>query len=236
MRLKFWQKTELVRPSAEEALAPLPQAFRLPLFSMYAGEPQQGTGGEKFPIDATTLISPEQGMWIYNLCRELKPKKTAEIGLAYGFSTIYILAALHENGAGLHFAIDPCQTSVFNDIGLCQPAKVGMSSAFRFIPERSVPAFVDLIRSGDFFEFIFIDGSHRFDDALVDFMLSAEVCLPGGCIVFDDMWMPPIQRAVSFVRANRADFAEIPTPIPNIAAFRKIAPKDPRAWDHYVEF
>jgi predicted O-methyltransferase YrrM len=174
-------------------------------------------------------------MWLYNLCRELKPKKTAEIGLAYGFSTLYILAALHESGSGAHFAIDPCQDA-FHEIGLSQPEKVGMSSAFRFIPERSVPAFVDLIRSGDFFEFIFIDGSHHFDDALVDFMLSAEVCLPGGCIVFDDMWMPAIQRAVSFVRTNRADFAEMPTPISNIAAFRKTAGKDTRGSSHYVEF
>jgi predicted O-methyltransferase YrrM len=236
MRLKFWKKAEFVHTNAEEALAPLPQVFRLALLSMYAGEPQQGTSGEKYPIDSKTLISPEQGMWIYDLCRELKPKKTAEIGLAYGFSTIYILAALHENGAGLHFAIDPCQSSDFHDIGLCQPAKVGMSSAFRFIPERSVPAFVDLIRSGDFFEFIFIDGSHHFDDALADFMLSSEVCLPGGCIVFDDMWLPAIQRAVSFVRTNRADFAEMPTPIPNIAAFRKIAKKDTRDSSHYVDF
>ncbi len=235
MRLKFWKKAEFVRPNAEVALAPLPEAFRLPLLSMYAGEPQRGTGGKTFAIDATTLISPDQGMWIYNLCRELKPKKTAEIGLAYGFSTLYILAALHENGGGIHFAVDPCQDA-FNEIGLCQPGKVGMSSAFRFIPERSVPAFVDLIRSGDFFEFIFIDGSHHFDDALADFMLSAEVCLPGGCILFDDMWLPAIQRAVSFVRTNRADFAEMSTPIPNIAAFRKIAKKDTRDSSHYIEF
>ncbi len=235
MRLKFWKNAEFVRPNAQEALAPLPEAFRLPLLSMYAGEPQLGTGGELFPIDSKTLISPEQGMWLYNLCRELKPKMTVEIGLAYGFSTIYILAALHENGGGVHFAIDPCQDA-FHDIGLSRPGKVGMSDAFRFIPQRSAPALVDLGRSGDYCEFIFIDGSHHFDDALLDFTLSAELCLSGGCIVLDDMWLPAIRKTVAFIRANRADFAEIETPISNIAAFRKIAKKDTRDSSHFVEF
>jgi hypothetical protein len=129
MRLRFWKKAVFVRPNAQTALAPLPEAFRSLLLSMYDGEPQSGSLGEMHTIDSTTLISPEEGMWIYDLCRELKPKKTAEIGLAYGFSTIYILAALHENGSGNHVAMDPCQ-SVFHDIGLCQPEKLRMSRAF----------------------------------------------------------------------------------------------------------
>jgi hypothetical protein len=82
---------------------------------------------------------------------------------------------------------------------------------------------------------IFIDGNHRFDDVLVDFTLSAELCPMGGCIVMDDMWMPSIRRAVAFIRSNRNDFEEIKTPVSNIAAFQRIC-ADGRQWHHYVEF
>lgn len=235
MKMKFWSKPVRSQiPHHEEVLAALPERFRLPLLSMYAGEPQLGTNGELFEPDRVTVVGPEEGMWIYNLCRQLKPEKTAEVGLAYGYSTIYILAALHANGFGSHIAIDPYQ-SYFHDIGVHQPEKVDMTAAFRWICEKSVPAIADLARSGEFFDFIFIDGSHRFDDALVDFTISAEVCAMDGHIILDDMWMPPIQRAVSFIRNNRKDFAEIQTPIANIAAFKRIA-KDARRWDHHVDF
>src|SRR5713226_7004912 len=47
--------------------------------------------------------------------------------------------------------------------------------------------------------------------------------------------MPSIQRCVSFLRGNRVDFTEIPTPIANIAVFRNFADAK-RAWNHFVPF
>ncbi len=234
MRLKLWKKPVYIPQEPEEVIASLPDQFRFSLLSMYAGEPQIGTDGGLYPLDPATRISPEEGMWIHDLCRQLKPKKTIEIGLAYGFSTIYILAALHENGIGSHIAIDPHQAA-YHEIGIRQPEKVNMAAAFSLMSQMSVPALVDLQRKGEHFEIIFIDGNHRFDDVLVDFMLSAEVCAIGGHIILDDMWMPAVQKAVSFARTNRNDFVEIPTPVANIAAFRKTG-EDTRSWDHYVDF
>ena len=229
MRLRFWNKPVYIPQKPEEVLASLPEQFRLPLLSMYAGEPQIGTNGELCPLDPATHISPEEGMWIHNLCRQLRPKKTVEIGLAYGFSTIYILAALHENGMGSHTAIDPHQPA-YHEIGLRHPEKLNMADAFSLIRQMSVPALVDLHRKDEHFEFIFIDGNHRFDDVLVDFILSSEVCAIGGHIILDDMWVPAVQKTVSFVRLNRKDFVEAQSPIANVAALRKIA-EDTRSWD-----
>jgi predicted O-methyltransferase YrrM len=201
---------------------------------MYAGNPQKGTNGELFAMDSISRISPQQGMWIYDLCRQLKPTKTVEIGLAYGFSTIYILAALHVNGSGSHVAVDPFQHS-YHDIGLSQPERVGMEQSFSHLSEKSVPAMADFSRRRELFEFIFVDGNHRFDDALVDFTLSAELCPLDGYVVLDDMWMPSIQRTESFIRRNRKDFVEVTTPIANLAAFRRIE-KDNRPWDYHIDF
>ena len=221
------------RPT-DEILSPLPQPFRSALLSMYNVEPQLGPDGERHPLDGHTLITPEQGMWLYGLCRGMKPKATLEIGLAYGFSTTYFLAAIHENGAGHHTAIDPLQSRLWDGIGRQGPQNLGMGASFRFMEAKSVPALAQLADWGETFEVIFIDGNHRFDDVLLDFTLSAGVCPMGGCIVLDDLWMSSIRRAVAFIRSNRQDFEELETPA-NIAAFRRIR-EDARPWHHFVDF
>jgi predicted O-methyltransferase YrrM len=232
----FYKKQQTVHlPSPDEILSPLPQPFRSALLSMYNGEPQLGFDGERHSLGGITRISPEQGMWLYNLCREAKPKTTLEIGLAYGFSTVYFLASIRENGVGHHVAVDPFESGWWLGIGMCHARSLGMSDSFRFIEQKPVSAFVHFADRGEMFEVIFIDGNHRFDGAFVDFTLSAELCPTGGCIILDDMWMPSIRRVVAFIRSNRKDFEEIKTPVSNIAAFRRIG-EDAREWQHYVEF
>ena len=215
-------------------LSSLPLPFRSALLSMYNGEPQLGSDGERHNLSKIARISPEQGMWLYNLCRETKPKSTLEIGLAYGFSTVYFLAAIHGNGFGRHTAIDPFQSG-YQGIGSRQPQTLGMVDSFLLMEERSFSALVRLAERKQMFEVIFIDGNHHFDNALVDFTLSAELCPMGGYIILDDMWMPSIRMAAAFIRSNRKDFDELKTPVRNIAAFRRIG-QDARSWRHYVEF
>jgi hypothetical protein len=75
---------------------------------MYLGELRSGNDGP-VELDKRTRISEPQGMWMFDVVRRLKPKRSLEIGLAYGFGTIYILAAIEETGAGHHLALDPFQ-------------------------------------------------------------------------------------------------------------------------------
>jgi predicted O-methyltransferase YrrM len=221
--------------STDEALSPLPQPFRSALLSMYNGEPQLGSDGNRHSLDAKTRISPAQGMWLYEFCRETKPTSILEIGLAYGYSTIYFLAAIRENGVGQHTAVDPFQNWKWGGIGSCQARSLGMSDSFRFLEQKAGSALTRLADRGERFEVIFIDGNHRFDDVLMDFTLSAELCPLEGCIILDDMWMPSIRHVVAFIGSNRKDFKQIKTAVTNVAAFLRIA-EDTRKWDHYVEF
>jgi predicted O-methyltransferase YrrM len=218
-----------------EIQLPLPEPFRSALLSMHRNEPQLGSDGQLHCMDGRTAIGPEQGLWLYSLCREMKPQSTLEIGLAYGFSTLYFLTAIHENGTGHHIALDPFQNKLWSGVGLSHAQSLGMTDSFGFIEEESASVLVHLAKQGRTFEIIFIDGSHRFDDVLMDFRLSAPLCSTGGCIVLDDMWMPSIRRAVSFIRSNRKDFVELKTGLSNIAAFRRIG-DDARPWNHYEQF
>jgi predicted O-methyltransferase YrrM len=223
----------------ERLLDALDPRFRAALLSMYRGEPQLGSDGRVHPIDTRTRISPSQGMWLYDVCVSTRPASTLEIGMAYGYSTLYFLAALAKNGSGHHTAIDPLQHSYYRGIGLAHAHALapseGVDSRLRLIEDRSDRVATDLARANSTFDIIFIDGSHRFDDVLTDFYLYAPLCEIGGHIVFDDMWMRSVQTAVAFVRKNREDFLEIRTAERNICAFLRVG-HDSRSWNHFHEF
>src|SRR5260370_39178995 len=99
----------------------------------------------------------------------------------------------------------------------------------------SFPALIGFAAAGEQFDVIFIDGNHRFDDALVDFTLACGVCPVGGHIILDDMRMPSVQKVVGFIRANRKDFVSVRALVDNTAAFRRVGP-DTREWDHFRDF
>jgi len=209
----------------EMVIADLPEPWRRKLLSMYRLEPQLGSDGASHVPDGRTKIAPAQGMTLYRLA--LEAKRTCEIGMAFGYSTLFFMAA----GAG-HTAIDPFQDAEWHGVG-----RTVAGPQLRWLNERSDRAAVDLARAGESFDLIFIDGNHRFDDVLTDFYLFAPLCGIGGRIVLDDMWMPSIQAVVAFLRTNRTDFALAlhDARTPNISVFQRVA-KDTREWTHFTPF
>lgn len=123
----------------------------------------------------------------------------------------------------------------FHGIGATRTTVLGMRDQFRLIQAASAMALPRLAVDGYKCGMIFIDGDHRFDNVLVDFFLSDAICLPGGVIVFDDLWMPSIQRVVKFIRSNRSDFRFIAQDVERGAVFQKVG-RDERSWDHFIDF
>jgi predicted O-methyltransferase YrrM len=158
-----------------------------------------------------------------------------EIGLGYGFSTIFFLAALTQNNLGHHTAIDPYNRSRWHGIGLTTLNALAPPNKLRIVEATSVQAAVELGRENLEYDVIFIDGGHLFEQALVDFFLYAKLSRIGGLVILDDMWMPSIRTVASFVRVNRSDFSEITTSIPNSCVFRKVG-EDERNWDYFRSF
>jgi predicted O-methyltransferase YrrM len=219
----------------------IPDHIRMELISLYKGEAQLTKDGSFGQMDDKTKISISQGLWLYNFCIDHKVLRTLEVGLAYGFSTLYFIALLAKHRDGHHTAVDPYANKDWRGIGLAKVApaieKLGLDPAqrFEFFEERSDHAAIDLHRRGSRFDLIFVDGNHRFDDVLVDFYLYDPLCRAGGFIVFDDMWMSSVRSVASFISSNRLDYARVANTHPNVAAFQKLGP-DSRAWDHFVRF
>src|ERR1700732_3280632 len=86
------------RPDARQPESPdlllqrLDEPFRAALLSMYRGGRPLGGDGTLYTIDRDTRIDPANGMWLYDACTRLAPRASLEVGMAYGFSTLFFLA------------------------------------------------------------------------------------------------------------------------------------------------
>jgi predicted O-methyltransferase YrrM len=188
------------------------------------------------PIDQSTRISPEQGAWMYEAALALKPRSILEVGMAYGYSSLFFLASLERSGTGGKLtSIDPFQHHQWKGVGVTHALSMPTAGSFRLVEERSDRGVMDLLREGERFDMIFIDGNHRFDDVLVDFYLCDQICAIGGHIILDDMWMSSIKSVASFIRTNRDDYAEVSTGVGNTAMFKKLKVDD-RPWTNFTAF
>lgn len=57
-----------------------------------------------YPLEYT--LDNQSGLFLYILCKIIKPKIVVETGVAYGLSSMYILQALFENKQGKLYSID----------------------------------------------------------------------------------------------------------------------------------
>jgi predicted O-methyltransferase YrrM len=202
---------------------------------MYHSDKLHGTESDQpICIDKSTRISVGQGVTINSLMRAHSVKRSLEIGLAYGFSTVWMLDALRSQRDSLHIAIDPFELRSWHGIGLVQIKKLDLDRHFQWVEDYSIHALSDLIRQQAQFDFIYIDGNHRFDDVVVDFYLSDQVLRPGGLIALDDLWMQSIRTAANFIVTNRA-YKLVPQPVDNMMVLKK-EHGDDRDWLHFKSF
>ena len=147
-------------------------------------------------------IPYETGVVLYDLIRTYKPVNTLETGFAYGMSALFICQAHCDNGTGRHMAIDPCEESIYRSIGLLNLERAGLQNKLRFFPRSSAEILPQLLHEKERLGFAFIDGRHLFDWALLDFFYIDKMLEVGGHIVIDDLWLPGIRKAVSFILKN----------------------------------
>lgn len=211
------------------------ETTRAKLDALYAGGEHRGTDGKPHKIDPGPKVMWELGEELAEFHFRLQPRISIEVGLAYGFSTLFILDAMQRGNYGQHVAIDPFQSSLWHGIGLQAIQDAGLARRFKWLEERSSYALSSMQRSKTRAQFIYIDGSHLFDGALIDFSLSDLVLDVDGIVLFDDLWMPAVQRTVAFVEKNMACYERIEVRSDILAGFRKTG-WDERPWDHYVDF
>ncbi|HVW17958.1 MAG TPA: class I SAM-dependent methyltransferase [Solirubrobacteraceae bacterium] len=163
-----------------------------------------------------SAVGDAEARYLHELVVRLAPTATLEVGCGLGKSAAAIMAAT----TGRHIVIDPFQDN-YDRRGISNIERAGFGERLDFIAEPSHVALPRLLAEGRRFDFVFIDGSHRFDDIFVDFYYADHLLTPGGVVVFDDLWMRTARLVLAFIRTNRPDYTEVPDVPRTFATVRK---------------
>jgi hypothetical protein len=142
---------------------------------------------------------------IRNLCLELRPRRTLEVGLSFGGSCLVFTASHRDLGHepdGQHVALDPFQQKVWDDSGLLITERAHLSGYLDFRPRFSSIELPCLLEKGDKFDLAYIDGSHLFEDVFVDFYFISQLLADSGVVAFDDCSDPHVAKVLGFIRRN----------------------------------
>lgn len=159
-------------------------------------------GNEK-AVGLHSGISDAAGQLIGETIVKNKIKSVLEIGLANGFSSLYILDALDQTGGGLLTILDPFQKSDWDCRGIERVREAGFISSHVFIEKASWQFLPEMIENDARIDCAFVDGSHSFDNAFVDFYLIDKLLKKGSFLIFDDVGWAGVEKVVHYAVVNR---------------------------------
>ena len=187
----------------------------------------------EYPEGLIPVTFREQVTEIHDFVKKMDFQRTLEIGLGAGGSAVYIMAATGKR----HVSMDPYQKSFYGGVGLRNVKKMGFEHTLEHYEDYSCFVLPYLIRSGRRFDFIYVDGDHKFDSVAVDFYFSNSLLEQGGYVLLDDSWMPSVDTYAQFIKTNLGEvYEECPKIYPGGTQFRKGERPDERKWDHYMNF
>ena len=134
-----------------------------------------------------------------------------EIGCWYGCSTIYLAELIKISGKKIKLHV----IDTFDGAGNSVPNEVNQEKAFiQNVKDADVTDIIEIHKgtsdsvfdSGcfdkDFFDFVFIDGSHEYEDVKNDINNSLETTKPDGIVAGHDYQHPPVRKAVDELLDN----------------------------------
>jgi predicted O-methyltransferase YrrM len=206
--------------------------------------------GEELPLHSN--LPREECEVLQGWIRARRPKVVVEVGMGFGISSLVIAESLAEIPGTSHHIIDPHQHSEWQGVGVANLERAGYGGSYALIEQPSELALPALLAAGLALDFALVDGWHSFDQVIVDFYYLNRMLQPGGAVVFDDLQLPSVAKAVAHV-ATYECYRELAPPREcrmsvtararrlmgsrefRIAGFEKIAP-DRRPWDWHREF
>jgi len=181
------------------------------LVRLYTGEFAEGNNGERFSLGGCSTINNLSTL--KRIFESKKPIRSLEVGLCLGGSCL-LFTGLHRKNGNIpnkqHTAIDPYQVSMWKEAGLLAVKRAELSSFLDFRENLSSLELPRLVSEKQFFDFIYIDGSHIFEDVFIDFYYTARILNHEGIVVFDDCTDAHVAKVISFIRKNlKPSFEEI---------------------------
>ena len=138
-----------------------------------------------YPLEYT--LDNKSGLFLYILCKIIKPKKVVETGVAYGLSSMYILQALFENKKGTLYSID----SVFSPwqskemIGSAIPSH--LRENWRLVFGSSSEKLKETLSSLGSLDIFFHDSLHTYKNMQFEFKTALPFVNKYGFLISDDI-------------------------------------------------
>jgi len=170
-------------------------------------------------------LAPEQVALISHLSKLSPTSLSIDVGFGMGTSATMTLASRRSLGQPFtHVAVDPSGLGDGRGQIVEEYLRTEFSESFQRIFQLSQIGLGLLYREHgpNSAGFAFIDGSHTFENILVDFVLCDMLMAVGGHIAFDDAYYPGIETAVNYIKANRKNYAVSMYPVANTVVFKKI--------------
>ena len=167
----------------------------------------------------------EQNIEIWNqLFQQIKPTRILEVGSYEGRSTAFIIESLaNDDDIEIH-CIDNWEGGIEHKQGeiwesdmaeiearFAHNMNVATAKSSRAVELRihkglSNEELPKLVSSNmqEYFDFIYIDGSHHAPDVLLDAILGFELLRVGGVMIFDDyLWQEPLPEGTDLIRCPK---------------------------------
>lgn len=145
-----------------------------------AGAKRANDSNEKYVRDKLIPIGRDQGCLIYMLCRSLQAQRVVEFGTSYGVSTLYLAAAMRDQGGGLVIGteIEPEKARHARN----HFAEAGVADLIQL---REGDALVTLKDCGGPVDFLLVDGFPKLARPIIELM--APQLRKGAIVVCDNV-------------------------------------------------
>lgn len=157
-------------------------------------------------------ISADAGRLLYTLVRAVKPKTVVEFGMSFGISTLYLAAAVRDNGFGHVVTTEMSAAKVeaarrtFEQTGLQDVVAVLEGDA-----RQTLPRYLDAVEVGDGVEFVLLDG---WKDLYVPVLRALEPRLaPGALVAADDTSFDSVKPYLDYVRDPANGYEGVAFPV-----------------------
>lgn len=164
-----------------------------------------GRSGKRFEklASASTVNNLK---FIQRTMRERRPQRTLEIGLAFGASTLVFCSEhskLAYQASKQHIAIDPYQPyPTYDEAGVYAVERAGLAEYLDYRPEFSEFVLPRLLETHQRFDFIYVDGSHLFENVFIDAFYAARLLNDGGWMAMDDSSDAHVAKVNDFIKSN----------------------------------
>jgi predicted O-methyltransferase YrrM len=156
--------------------------------------------------DCYIPISADAGKLLYNLVRSARPDTVVEFGTSFGISTIYLAAAVTDNGAGRVLGTELSARKV--DAARANLAAAGVGAAATILPGDTLQTLAELPGA---IGLVLLDGWK--DLCLPVLRLLEPRLAPGAIVAADDAAHPGLAEYLGYVRDPANGYVTVTFPV-----------------------